>query len=220
MSEYKCYAAVISAMICFVMVGCVFVALFDSGYFYEFQVLLVSSFILLSWLVFLFVLIKRTNIFSNLNLMILVVSVVAGGFLGLFYSAHVWFSGYQNLEPMSNFLLGKTHNDTITHSAIAESFLTNGYPSEQFNSSLWVSYHCLSHLLFAIISKVTGIPCFIVYNFIYPLIFIPLFVFLIQIIASNLRNFYRAERKICVIDIVLLVFFCMGFNFFDIPNNK
>ena len=214
-TKYNIFA--IPFFISAVMMFYIFIALVNSGYFFTTPVLFVSASVFLiylcSFLIF-EIRYKQSYKFDILKL----ISILLGIFLGFWYADQIWFQGTLNLEPIANFLLGKAHVDTLYHVDIAESFITNGYPSIQFNGAEFCTYHVLSHLILAVISNLLNIPCFITYNYLYPIIFIPFYVLLFQYAAILFRKKYSEDATFMIADLFFLACFCMGFNFFGISD--
>lgn len=206
----------IPMIICLILCGYVIVSLINSGYFYE-KSILVSVYIILSvWIVFFFsVELKNKKVFNISKKDYL--SFFGAIFLGFYYAFHIWFNDYLNLDPMSCFLSGNSNIDNLFHSDIAESFITNGYPSIMFNGCNLLHYHVISHFFISLISRIIRVPCIVTYNYLYPVIFIPIYVLLLQttVIVFRKRN---SECKSTVIydnkDFFFLLCICLGFNFF------
>lgn len=207
----------ISAFISLVLFSYIFLSLIGSGYFYEKIIIIFSSFILIFWF-FLCIIFELKNNHCLRISKITIFSILSGLFLGFYYVKHIWFSGYLNLDPIKAFLEGETHLDTILHADIAESYISNGYPSIQFNNSSYLHYHTISHFILGNISKLIRVPALITYNFLYPLIFIPCYVFLVQIVVITFRKKFAFENVSYSKDIILLICFCLGFNFFSLSD--
>ncbi len=186
-----------------------FVALFYSQLFFEKIVLIISSLIVLGWgACFLINLIRKKNISINLyNIMLLFIFV----FFCLNIITQMWGKNYLRIDAIKAFFEGKTFIDTLYHSAIGESILTNGYPSIQQNFPAYISYHCLSHYIIAAISKAFCIPCFVTYNYLFPIIFVPLLVFIIQKIIILGKSYFSSCNQIKIIDYLLLMAVLWGF---------
>lgn len=124
----------------------------------------------------------------------------------------LWFDHYLRLDATERFFNGMTFIDTLYHSVIAESCITNGYPSINMNAPTFLAYHALSHYMIAGVSKVLNLPCFIIYNYIYPVIAIPLFVYLLQKLALIAKVFVSKENSLSIIDYFFISFVSMGFG--------
>ena len=161
------------------------------------------------WLfLFLFQDIKNKSV---LRFDILKISSILFAFvLGFFFVKLEWFYGYLNLDPVLYLMKGRSHIDTLFHSAIAESYITNGFPSINFNEPILLKYHTFSHFLIAVLSKILDIPAFIFYNYLFPIFSIPLYVFLVQYSLFEIKKMLKVEQNFSFWDSVFLFLF-LGF---------
>ena len=185
------------------------VALLGGGYAFEKKILIISFLLVCLWgMLFVSNCIQKKSFEINrYNVFLAIVFTL----LSLNLIRQSWFSNYLRLDAVQRFFEGKTFIDTLYHSAIAESIVTNGYPSIQQNAPIFLSYHCLSHYLVAGISKALSIPCFVTYNYLFPIIFIPLFLFLIQRVALIGKSYLSGINELSFIDYIILAGTCCGF---------
>lgn len=200
-----------SCVICFVQFCFIFVAIIRTGYYFADKVLFASFFSFVIWLfLFLFQDIKNKSV---LRFDILKISSILFAFvLGFFFVKLEWFYGYLNLDPVLYLMKGRSHIDTLFHSAIAESYITNGFPSINFNEPILLKYHTFSHFLIAVLSKILDIPAFIFYNYLFPIFSIPLYVFLVQYSLFEIKKMLKVEQNFSFWDSVFLFLF-LGFFF-------
>lgn len=200
-----------SCVICFVQFCFIFVATIRTGYYFADKVLFASFFSFVIWLfLFLFQDIKNKSV---LRFDILKISSILFAFvLGFFFVKLEWFYGYLNLDPVLYLMKGRSHIDTLFHSAIAESYITNGFPSINFNEPILLKYHTFSHFLIAVLSKILDIPAFIFYNYLFPIFSIPLYVFLVQYSLFEIKKMLKVEQNFSFWDSVFLFLF-LGFFF-------
>ena len=200
-----------SCVICFVQFCFIFVATIRTGYNFADKVLFASFFSFVIWLfLFLFQDIKNKSV---LRFDILKISSILFAFvLGFFFVNLEWFCGYLNLDPVLYLMKGRSHIDTLFHSAIAESYITNGFPSINFNEPILLKYHTFSHFLIAVFSKILDIPAFIFYNYLFPIFSIPLYVFLVQYSLFEIKKMLKVEQNFSFWDSVFLFLF-LGFFF-------
>ena len=200
-----------SCVICFVQFCFIFVATIRTGYYFADKVLFASFFSFVIWLfLFLFQDIKNKSV---LRFDILKISSILFAFvLGFFFVNLEWFCGYLNLDPVLYLMKGRSHIDTLFHSAIAESYITNGFPSINFNEPILLKYHTFSHFLIAVFSKILDIPAFIFYNYLFPIFSIPLYVFLVQYSLFEIKKMLKVEQNFSFWDSVFLFLF-LGFFF-------
>lgn len=190
----------------------IFVALIGSGYDYVPKVFSVSVLICFIWGLLFFLQRKRNGSKGENSLIIILLSII----LALFFVKLIWFGPYVSLDPIGDVLSGQIHIDTLYHSSIAESFITNGYPSIQQNAPLKLSYHCFSHLLIAGISCVTNLPCLIVYAYLYPIIFVPIFIALIFACIKQYR--VTTKKEFTLLDYCSIILFFCGFFYMPLLN--
>ncbi len=189
--------------------GFLFIALISSGFFFERRVLFIAGLLVFIWgWLFITSAVKEKNISLNIQTILITVLFLICCLCLIRYS---WFTHYLRIDAIKRFFEGKTFIDTLYHSTIAESIVTNGYPSIQQNAPIFLAYHCLSHYIIAGFSKVLNIPCFITYNYLFPLIIIPLFLFLLQKIASFGKQYFSNDSSLSLFDFIILAGFVIGF---------
>ena len=134
-----------------------------------------------------------------------------------FYACHtVWGSGYLTLAPYESLGFGAQHKDTMFHSAIAESFKRSFIPSNLLNDEIRIYYHTFSHLLMAGISGLLNMPAFIAYNFLYPVVFVPVYLFaqLYAVIAA--KKYFSGKPDLRLFDLIYLLLFNCGIMYTDL----
>lgn len=201
--------------ICFVLFCFVFVSLIGSNLFYEKQILVTSICIIFLWGFFF---IRNEIKINDKRFSRYTTLIVIGIFLGFYYASKIWFSSYLNLFPIESYLNGNLALDTSYLTDVAESFRTNGYPSIMMNDNGILYYHVISNLIFSCISEILNVPCLVTYCYLYPVIFIPLYVFLLQEVIIVFRNHFGDNSTFCKKDVVFLLCFLLGFNFFSISD--
>ena len=196
-------------LMCTLQVCILFIVLKSSCLFFDKIILVSSLMIVLVWGACFIYNIKQGATFTiNFNNLFLLVFFIILCLTLIYYS---WFSIYLRVDAVKRFFEGKTFIDTLFHSAIAESIAANGYPSIQQNAPTYLSYHCLSHFIVASISKLLNIPCFITYNYLFPVIFIPIFLFLIQKVTLIGKNYLLGKSGLFLFDYILLTGCVCGF---------
>jgi len=192
-----------------------FVALFGSGYFFELKVLFVSGGLIVLWGVFFICSWKNNNCTISWKSLLLILLFCC---FCLVIIRHIWFFSYLRVDALKTFFEGKTHIDTIYHSVHAESIITHGYPSLLLNSDSFHAYHCFSHYLIAWLSIILGLPCLITYNYIYPIVFFPLFFYLFQKTVLIGKLFFSKNDSLWLIDYLLIM--CVIYGFFRVSVQK
>ena len=186
-----------------------FVALFGSGFDFEKRVLIIAFIFVCLWGVLSVAdYIKEKNYGINSFNIFLVILFSLFCFNLIRQS---WFVNYLRIDAIQRFFSGKTFIDTLYHSAIAESIVTNGYPVASQNAPVFLSYHCLSHYFIAVISKILTIPCFVTYNYLFPVLFIPLLLFLVQKVAVIGKAYLSGVTELRFIDYIILLGLICGF---------
>ena len=130
----------------------------------------------------------------------------------IFYMIRVvWFYSYLSLAPEYSFFNGVGNKDTFYLSTIGEAIKNYGYPALLSQGLDYHKYHYFSIILMAIISKICKIPCLITYNFLYPVVFLPLFTYLFFQVIGIVREFLNKNRIISISDVIFSLFIIVGF---------
>lgn len=145
------------------------------------------------------------SINSNLILM----SIIAF-FLGIFLASLAWGSRYLSLAPYEAIDNGVQHLDCMFHSTIAESCKRSIKASTLLNGELYIPYHTFSHLLMGNVAKIMDMPSLIAYNFIFPPLFIPVYIVSQLAAISSVKNYFEESPQIAFIDIVVVILFNVG----------
>ena len=119
----------------------------------------------------------------------LVLKLLFAIIISLFFANSIWFSNHLTLNPLEVILKGRLHVDSLFHATIAESIKNYGYPSVLLNDAGFSHYHFGSHIIMAALSNILKVPVFSVYNFLYPIIFIPLYSYLIISVIVEIRRY-------------------------------
>lgn len=168
------------------------------------------SFILIIWALFFIVYIvveckyRRYSV-KNITVMTIFSLLTAGYIVN-----GIWNSGYLSLNPVKKIVEGTQHIDSLYHSTLAGGFATFGKPSMLINSDSIFHYHYLSHMLLGAISAFIKVPTFLVYNFIYPVIFIPIHIFLTVAVIIRGRNYFKVDSRLSTIDFLCITCAFMG----------
>ncbi|MCR4762225.1 MAG: hypothetical protein K5696_01710 [Lachnospiraceae bacterium] len=146
-----------------------------------------------------------------------VIPLLLGIIIALYLVSVVWGSGYLSLAPFERIDNGTQHRDNLLHSAIAESCRRSMFPSTLVNDERYHSYHTFSHMLIGRIAGLMGMPSFIVYNYLYPVIFLPLFVFSVLTAVSSAKRYFEDHANLCAADIAIISL-CMTGAFRDMSR--
>ena len=174
------------------------------------KIILISIAIWLIWFCLYIFEIKKEKYIVQNNFNIIVKFIISL-LISLYFVNAIWFSGYLTINPINAIIEGTVHVDTLYHATISESIANYGFPSILLNNSSFLNYHFGSHLIFAVLSDVLNIPVFFFYNYLFPIIFIPIYSFLIISVIIEIRKFKKLNTQINAIDYLLLSFFLLGF---------
>lgn len=130
--------------------------------------------------------------------------------ISLFFACTIWNKGYLSLAPIARINLGIPNQDTLFHSSIAESFNRSIFPSTLANDEVTLPYHTFSHFLMYLISGIVSVPCFIGYNYIYPIVFIPLYIFVQLYAIISAKECFSSSKELSMMDLLFVVFFNCG----------
>ncbi len=164
--------------------------------------------VILTWIFWTLSLIRVNGLktYSPFQLLIFLIMIV---FLGLYLAYWIWHSGYLTNIPLIS--INEQENglqyDTLFHTSIAQGIKNYGVPSFLVNSDSFFNYHFGSHLIMAIISGFSAIPVFFVYCYIYPVIFLPLFVYLIVSVIQEFRYYKSQSGTITILDFFVVICF-------------
>ena len=187
----------------------VFFSLINPRFYYSKRVIFVCCFITLFW----FVLTLFSTISSKKNKKITAYLISALVFLLIiFYMIRtVWFHSYLSLTPEYAFFNKVGNSDTFYLSGLCEAIKNYGYPALLSQGLVYHKYHYFSIVLLAIISKIVGVPCLVVYNFLYPVVFLPMFAYLFFQAVGVVREYLSKNQVITISDIVFSIFVIVGF---------
>ena len=139
-----------------------------------------------------------------------IIVITLGVIMGIFLAYMVWGSGYASLAPFEKIDNGTQFIDTLFHSSIAESWRRSLFPSTLLNDERYIAYHSFSHLILGLFAGALRIPSFIAYNYIYPVIFLPLYCFSILLAVSFAKRYFEHSLNISFLDIVIIGLFLFG----------
>ena len=178
--QYK-YIFIFPIIICITLMVCLFHSLLISVSPYTLKIICISVLILLGWSVLLILVYRISDNTEQSTIKTIYVnglSLVFLFLLAVFYTYTIWGSGYLSLSPITAINSGNANLDTLYHSSIAESFKRSMIPSTLANNEAMVRYHTFSHFLVYSVSEILSIPVYFVYNYLFPIIFLPLYAFL------------------------------------------
>lgn len=179
---------------------------------YTIRTSLAAVLIFTSWGILFFIetkRLRRAKVVYSVKCKIVVAAILAG-FLGLYFSYCVWSNGYLSLAPFELIDNGNVHLDNLFHSSIAESYKRGMEASCLINNEWFCHYHTFSHFLMGNIARVMGMPSLIAYNYLYPVVFIPLYVFAQLYAVSSAKKYFERDAAVSYIDIVVISLFNTG----------
>jgi hypothetical protein len=174
------------------------------------KIIIISSFVWFVWLVFFIMEKIKGNKIAERKSQCMAKLIIAS-VISLFFANTIWFSGYLTLDPANAILNRTVHADTVLHATIAESIKNYGYPSNLFVGSGVLQYHIGSHFIMALLSKIMTVSVFNAYNFLYPIICIPIYSYLAVAVVIEIRKYKNEKTRISIADYAVLSFFFVGF---------
>ena len=188
----------------------VFFSLIHPRFYYSKKIIIVCFFITLFWFILTIITLKNIKE-KNIS----VIKYLISGFLYLlviFYLVRTaWFRSFLTLAPEYVFFTGHSHVDSFYFAGLCEAIKNYGYPAVLSLGLSYHKYHYLSIALFAGISKILNIPCLMTYNYLYPVIFFPLFIYLFFQTVGVIRRYLNISGAIYVFDVVFSLFIIIGF---------
>ena len=130
--------------------------------------------------------------------------------IGVWFTHAIWGSGYLSLDPLGYIDNGNQHIDTLFHSSIAESYRRSLTPSTLLNNETALKYHTFSHFLIGSIGRIINIPSFLAYCYIFPVVFIPLYLLSQFVAVTSLKTYFSTNNKFSLFDVLIIVIFNVG----------
>lgn len=194
------YAA--ATLVAFLLFIINFNAVFNYGSGYDTSIIAASFIYFLAWGVGYFFSEKTKFSFGGVF-----VSLILFLFIAIIFCSNIFDGKYGTLDVASYLSSSAIHMDMLYHSTLAESIANYFTPSILIDGTTVRNYHFFSHIVIAFISKLTSIPPFFVYNYLYPQIFIALFVYLyFRLIQSIGCKFNCDQLKTILFGSFLLLF--------------
>jgi hypothetical protein len=131
--------------------------------------------------------------------------------ISVYFANSIWFSWCLSINPINAILNCNLNQDTAFHATIAESIKNYGYPSILLNNANFLHYHFGSHSIMALLSIILNVSVFYIYNYFYPVIFIPIYSFLTISVIIEIRKYKKENTQLSVMDYIFLSFFFIGF---------
>lgn len=146
---------------------------------------------------------------SSFNLQRTLMIVVITGIIGVYMFYWVWHADYLTNVPISaiNATDNEIPHDTMFHAAIAQGIKNYGIPSLLVNSKFFFNYHFGSHIIMAIISHITNVPVYFSYCYLYPAIFLPLYLYLILSLSVDFKFYKKGSGDLKIPDFLLAMCF-------------
>ncbi len=138
--------------------------------------------------------------------------IILSAVIGIFLAYTAWGYGYLTLAPYEMIDNGTAHIDDLFHSAISESWKRSFYPSTLLNDERYLAYHTFSHLILGGLAGIMGMPAYIFYNYLYPILFLPLYCFSIVLSIAAAKAYFENKFIVRYIDIVVTGLFICGFT--------
>ena len=193
--------------ISFMLTAVVLATTYKSGLHFASNIQMIAVFIFGFWGILL-VRTRGIKPYSFLQLLFFCIMIVI---LALYLTYWVWHCGYLTNIPVA--AINKQENglnyDSLFHVSIAQGIKYYGVPSFLVNSDSFFNYHFGSHLVMAVISICSGIPVFFAYCYIYPIIFLPLFVYLSLSVIQEFRYYKNNSETITILDFFVFMCFLM-----------
>ncbi len=197
--------ALTGLIISFVFFCCIFFSLFNYGSPYDTTILVTGFIIVIVWFIFFVCSLKK----AKPQLKELILSTILLLILSMYLVNIVWYSGYLNLDVYTSINDGAVHTDTMFHATLSRTYLEYGFPTILANGTTPINYHTGSHLLFGIISNILDVNIVFVYYYLYPIIFVPLFFFSLEIAIVKIKGHFK--KSTCEIKNVDLFFILLHF---------
>lgn len=137
---------------------------------------------------------SKSNIVSGVLILLIVL------YLGNVF----WNTGYLNLFAVDTLFSGQSHIDTMFHTSISEAIKNYHVPSILLNHTRYLPYHFGSHALIGVIASALNLPAFIVYNYLYPILFGPIFFCVVICLILEVKKINKVKPVISPFDLLIL----------------
>jgi hypothetical protein len=134
------------------------------------------------------------------NMLFIIVLVSA---MSVYLGNVFWNSGYHSLFATDALFSGESHIDTLFHASISESIKNYGVPSVLLNDTKYFPYHYGSHAILAAIAAALGLPAYIVYNYLYPVFFGPLFFLVFLNLILDVKRMNGSIQALTPFDLLI-----------------
>jgi hypothetical protein len=111
---------------------------------------------------------------------------------------------YTSFNMLARLSVGDIHQDTLFHASIASMVKTYGVFSTGLSGTIPISYHVFSHVLFAGVSNLSGVPVFQVYGITPTILLAPIFIAYITLLAFGCRTNSRHILTKSVVSVAML----------------
>lgn len=177
---------------------------------YKVKVILLSAIMLLIWIVLFIHSKKEENMYADGQIVVITATVITSVLIAIVFSCTIWGKGYLSLSPIDKINTGQQHRDTLFHSAIAESLVRGKFPSALVNEEDIIYYHTFSHFVVGLIARFVALPAFFVYNHIYPILFLPIYIFAQIISIKSAKSFFVQDSSLQLEDILIISIYNIG----------
>lgn len=135
------------------------------------------------------------------------------GLFACFYCG-IWLRCFQLSYISGNvfqlYFSGTISLDQLFHASLAESYKNFGYPSILCGDMPFFHYHSGFHLLIAGISCLFQISCLAALNYSFPIIFFPLFIYIILKLVKEIRIFCGYSATLSYFDFIVIFLLLSG----------
>lgn len=130
--------------------------------------------------------------------------------LGRYVACASWGEGMLSLVPFEKIDNGTEHMDNLFFAAVAESYKQHPYASTLLNGDAHLEYHTFSILLMSFVSRIVDLPALLAYNYLYPIVFCPLYIFSILFAISESKKYFEGKAQINFWDTIVFILFVCG----------
>jgi hypothetical protein len=197
-----------ASIISFIFTFLVFLFTFHYGSPYDLKIELIAIAILAVWLVLL--VFSRQGAKDHKKVKLVVICVFFS--IAAIYMANmVWNYGYLQADIYKAMAKGKMNADSLFHWTLAQGIQNYGYPTLLISTPSFSNYHFFSHVFMSAISVISKVSIPFVYTYLYPIIFFPIYGFLILAVAQKFRYYFHIDTPISFWDVFILMVFLVGF---------
>lgn len=154
---------------------------------------------------------QMRGLYSRGTLCGIAVCLLAVAFFLLQVRSGLEFNGERlPLDPLRELSEGTQWTDDLYFSQLASSYACYGKVSTLLGGLDEIRYHAAAYCFLGLISRISGVPAFFVFRYTYPVLFLPLYIYMIVSCAAAARRFLGRPGTLSFYDMLAIAAFMVG----------